>query len=113
MRYCRWLNNEQALEDSANLMRNVKFEDIDEDFTAPNTPWMYYRVRVLPPVSRGGSHFIVNGVAGVICRRTGSSYASSLPRSRVWGYCVEWYAPQFIILHMRHSSKQNFPAHKR
>ncbi|KAI0062858.1 peptidase S28 [Artomyces pyxidatus] len=38
----RWLNNEQALEDSANFMRNVKFEGIDEDLTAPNTPWIYY-----------------------------------------------------------------------
>ncbi|KAF8467929.1 peptidase S28 [Russula ochroleuca] len=38
----RWLNNEQALEDSANFMRNVKFQDIDEDLTAPNTPWIYY-----------------------------------------------------------------------
>jgi hypothetical protein len=43
---CRWLNNEQALEDSANFMRNVKFQDIDEDLTAPNTPWIYYGVRV-------------------------------------------------------------------
>jgi hypothetical protein len=42
----RWLNNEQALEDSANFMRNVKFQDIDEDLTAPNTPWIYYGVRV-------------------------------------------------------------------
>ena len=40
----RWLNNEQALEDSANFMRNVKFEGIDEDLTAPNTPWIYYGV---------------------------------------------------------------------
>ncbi|KAI9510982.1 peptidase S28 [Russula earlei] len=39
---CRWLNNEQALEDSANFMRNVKFQGIDEDLTAPNTPWIYY-----------------------------------------------------------------------
>ncbi|KAI0278577.1 serine carboxypeptidase S28-domain-containing protein [Russula aff. rugulosa BPL654] len=38
----RWLNNEQALEDSANFMRNVKFKGIDEDLTAPNTPWIYY-----------------------------------------------------------------------
>ncbi|KAI0041437.1 peptidase S28 [Auriscalpium vulgare] len=38
----RWLNNEQALEDSANFMRNVKFSGIDEDLTAPNTPWIYY-----------------------------------------------------------------------
>ena len=44
--YCRWLNNEQALEDSANFMRKVKFQDIDEDLTAPNTPWIYYDVRV-------------------------------------------------------------------
>ncbi|KAI0039734.1 peptidase S28 [Auriscalpium vulgare] len=38
----RWLNNEQALEDSANFMRNVIFSGIDEDLTAPNTPWIYY-----------------------------------------------------------------------
>ncbi|KZV66837.1 peptidase S28 [Peniophora sp. CONT] len=38
----RWLNNEQALEDSAEFMRNVKFEGIDEDLSAPNTPWIYY-----------------------------------------------------------------------
>ncbi|KAH9958391.1 serine carboxypeptidase S28-domain-containing protein [Lactifluus volemus] len=31
MRCCRWLNNEQALEDSANFMRNVKFENINEN----------------------------------------------------------------------------------
>ncbi|KAI0030992.1 peptidase S28 [Vararia minispora EC-137] len=38
----RWLNNEQALEDSAVFMQNVKFEGIEEDLTAPNTPWIYY-----------------------------------------------------------------------
>ncbi|KAI0059615.1 peptidase S28 [Artomyces pyxidatus] len=38
----RWLNNKQALEDSANFMRSVKFPGIDEDMTAPNTPWIYY-----------------------------------------------------------------------
>ncbi|KAH9957376.1 serine carboxypeptidase S28-domain-containing protein [Lactifluus volemus] len=38
----RWLNNEQALEDSANFMRNVKFENIDENLTARKTPWIYY-----------------------------------------------------------------------
>jgi hypothetical protein len=39
----RWLtNDEQALEDSANFMRNVNFDGIDEDFTAHNTPWIYY-----------------------------------------------------------------------
>ncbi|KAH9057717.1 peptidase S28 [Lactarius vividus] len=37
-----WLTNEQALEDSANFMRNVKFDGIAEDLTAPNTPWIYY-----------------------------------------------------------------------
>jgi hypothetical protein len=42
----RWLNNEQALEDSANFMRNVKFKGIGEDLTAPNTPWIYYGVRM-------------------------------------------------------------------
>ncbi|TFY54686.1 hypothetical protein EVG20_g9606 [Dentipellis fragilis] len=43
----RWLTNEQALEDSANFMRNVKFEGIDEDLTAPGTPWIYYGVRLV------------------------------------------------------------------
>ncbi|KAF9464098.1 serine carboxypeptidase S28-domain-containing protein [Collybia nuda] len=38
----RWLSNEQAAADSANFMANVKFEGIDEDLTAPNTPWIYY-----------------------------------------------------------------------
>ncbi|KAF8845504.1 peptidase S28 [Paxillus ammoniavirescens] len=38
----RWLNNDQAAADSANFMANVKFEGIDEDLTAPNTPWIYY-----------------------------------------------------------------------
>ncbi|KAI0245330.1 serine carboxypeptidase S28-domain-containing protein [Lactifluus subvellereus] len=41
-RCCRWLNNEQALEDSANFIRNIKFEDIDEALTTHNTPWIYY-----------------------------------------------------------------------
>lgn len=40
----RWLNNEQALADSANFMANVKFEGISEDLTAPGTPWIYYGV---------------------------------------------------------------------
>jgi len=26
-------------------MANVKFPGIDEDLTAPNTPWIYYGVR--------------------------------------------------------------------
>ncbi|KAF8557400.1 peptidase S28 [Imleria badia] len=38
----RWLNNDQAVADSANFMRNVKFEGIGEDLTAPHTPWIYY-----------------------------------------------------------------------
>ncbi|CAL1716305.1 unnamed protein product [Somion occarium] len=38
----RWLNNEQAAADSANFLRTVKFEGIDEDLTAPGTPWIYY-----------------------------------------------------------------------
>ena len=40
----RWLNNDQAAADSANFMRHVKFEGIDEDLTAPYTPWIYYGV---------------------------------------------------------------------
>ncbi|KAF7314636.1 hypothetical protein MKEN_00937300 [Mycena kentingensis (nom. inval.)] len=38
----RWLNNAQAAQDSANFMANVRFEGIDEDLTAPDTPWIYY-----------------------------------------------------------------------
>lgn len=47
----RWLNNDQAAADSANFMRNVKFEGIDEDLTAPHTPWIYYGVRGQPHTS--------------------------------------------------------------
>ncbi|KAJ3562051.1 hypothetical protein NP233_g9817 [Leucocoprinus birnbaumii] len=38
----RWLSNEQAAADSANFMASVKFDGIDEDLTAPGTPWIYY-----------------------------------------------------------------------
>ncbi|KAJ8495194.1 hypothetical protein ONZ45_g12967 [Pleurotus djamor] len=38
----RFLSNEQAAADSANFMAHVKFDGIDEDLTAPNTPWIYY-----------------------------------------------------------------------
>ncbi|KAL0945264.1 hypothetical protein HGRIS_000775 [Hohenbuehelia grisea] len=38
----RFLNNAQAAADSANFMANIKFKGIDEDLTAPNTPWIYY-----------------------------------------------------------------------
>lgn len=38
----RWLTNEQAAADSANFMAHVRFDDIDEDLTAPGTPWIYY-----------------------------------------------------------------------
>lgn len=41
----RWLNNAQSAADSANFMRNVRFDGIQEDITAPNTPWIYYGVR--------------------------------------------------------------------
>ncbi|KAJ7244057.1 hypothetical protein C8J57DRAFT_1555993 [Mycena rebaudengoi] len=42
----RWLND-QAAADSANFMANVKFSGIEEDLTAPNTPWIYYGVHRL------------------------------------------------------------------
>jgi hypothetical protein len=38
----RWLNNAQSAADSAFFMANVKFPGIDEDLTAPKTPWIYY-----------------------------------------------------------------------
>jgi hypothetical protein len=42
----RWLTNEQAVEDSARFMAHVKFDGLSEDLTAPNTPWIYYGVRI-------------------------------------------------------------------
>ncbi|KAH8835052.1 peptidase S28 [Flagelloscypha sp. PMI_526] len=38
----RFLNNDQAVADSANFMKNVKLSGIEEDLTAPGTPWIYY-----------------------------------------------------------------------
>ncbi|KAF5344869.1 hypothetical protein D9758_011575 [Tetrapyrgos nigripes] len=38
----RFLNNDQAAADSANFMANVQFEGIDQNLTAPGTPWIYY-----------------------------------------------------------------------
>ncbi|KAJ6508343.1 serine carboxypeptidase S28-domain-containing protein [Mycena sanguinolenta] len=38
----RWLNNAQSAADSANFMAKVRFEGVEEDLTAPNTPWIYY-----------------------------------------------------------------------
>ncbi|KAF2032791.1 serine peptidase-like protein [Setomelanomma holmii] len=38
----RFLSTEQALADVDYLARNVKFEGIDADLTAPNTPWVVY-----------------------------------------------------------------------
>jgi len=38
----RWLTNEQAAADSANFLAHVKFDGINEDLTAPGTPWIYY-----------------------------------------------------------------------
>ncbi|KAF7299748.1 hypothetical protein HMN09_00980700 [Mycena chlorophos] len=38
----RWLDNAQSAQDSANFMANVRFAGVDEDLTAPNTPWIYY-----------------------------------------------------------------------
>lgn len=57
----RFLNNEQSAADSANFIANVKFPGVDEDITAPNTPWIYYGVRsslgiVLPSHSPTCAH---------------------------------------------------------
>ena len=38
----RFLSTEQALAEVDYFARNVKFEGIDEDLTAPNTPWVVY-----------------------------------------------------------------------
>ncbi len=43
--YGSFLNNDQAAADSANFMKNVKFDGVEEDLTAPGTPWIYYGVR--------------------------------------------------------------------
>ena len=59
IQWYRWLNNEQALEDSANFMRNVKFEGIDEDLTAPGTPWIYFGVSSIGTVSPYPKHTLL------------------------------------------------------
>jgi hypothetical protein len=69
-------NDEQALEDSANFMRNVNFDGIDEDFTAHNTPWIYYGVRgpfvgLFSPLDVYGRRLIV----GLLRRGTVGSHA--------------------------------------
>lgn len=38
----RFLNNDQSAADSANFMKNVKLDAVDNDVTAPGTPWIYY-----------------------------------------------------------------------
>ncbi|KAG8748275.1 hypothetical protein FRC10_007665 [Ceratobasidium sp. 414] len=38
----RWLNNAQALEDSAHFIANVKIPGLDHNVTAPETKWIYY-----------------------------------------------------------------------
>ncbi|KAG9098271.1 hypothetical protein FS749_004258 [Ceratobasidium sp. UAMH 11750] len=38
----RWLNNAQALEDSANFIANVKIPGLDHSVTPPETKWIYY-----------------------------------------------------------------------
>ncbi|QRV75051.1 Serine carboxypeptidase S28 [Ceratobasidium sp. AG-Ba] len=38
----RWLNNAQALEDSANFIANVRIPGINHNVTAPQTKWIYY-----------------------------------------------------------------------
>jgi len=39
-----FLNNDQSAADSANFMKNIKFDGVNEDLTAPGTPWIYYGV---------------------------------------------------------------------
>ncbi|KAH8114486.1 peptidase S28 [Phellopilus nigrolimitatus] len=38
----RWLNNAQSAADSARFISEVKFDGIEDDLTAPGTPWIYY-----------------------------------------------------------------------
>jgi hypothetical protein len=58
---CRWLNNEQALEDSAKFMRNVRFENINEELTARKAPWI---VRVPSPTSYCSCRVLWGSYAG-------------------------------------------------
>ena len=61
-------------------MRTVKFEGIAEDLTAPNTPWIYYGVR-MPIVGLFSLLYVHRRrpIAGLVCGGTGSSYAHALP----------------------------------
>lgn len=79
----RWLTNEQALEDSAKFLANVKFDGIDEDLTAPKTPWIYYGVSAceLHPFC------FLTGHAGVLCWSQSCPHASPIPRPGLWSDC--------------------------
>ena len=71
----RFLNNEQALADSANFMANVKFEGIEEELTAPKTPWIYYGVRV---IGIALSSLIEPRFVGFVCGCSLRNYEGSL-----------------------------------
>jgi hypothetical protein len=87
----RFLTNEQAAEDSANFMKNIKLDGIQEDLTAPGTPWIYYGVgRLLINVCvilLPDRVFIL----GLVCRRSCSAHESSLSRYCMGSYCFERY----------------------
>ena len=65
-------------------MANVKFDGVNEDLTAPNTPWIYYGVCVRPePTCVAPFHCNLRGLMLVLERHTCGSYTRtwSLERS--------------------------------
>ena len=81
----RWLTNEQAAADSANFMANVKFDGINEDLTAPGTPWIYYGVSILSQPSTTSLILLV----GILRRCPICAYENSLSRPRLWIHCFQ------------------------
>ena len=75
----RFLNNDQSAADSAYFMANVKFDGIDEDLTAPGTPWIYYGVRTFRGLLRLPSD--AYATLGLLRRRSLRAHAGALPRS--------------------------------
>ena len=80
----RWLNNEQAAADSANFMKNVEIPGVDDDITAPNTPWIYYGVCLF--LDQHLYNFSANQrpPLGILCGCPFCPYESSLSGRRLW-----------------------------
>ena len=62
------------MEDSAKFMAHVKFDDISEDLTAPNAPWIYYGVRLCATYPCAGFSLASRGLTPELELPTCESY---------------------------------------